>query len=91
MQETFAVNATGPLLLARDLLSSFTDPALVVNMSSSLGSITMNEEDGGGGTPGGLYPYRASKAALNMITRSMAHDFKHKNVSAIAMHPGWVK
>ena len=90
-QETFAVNATAPLLLARDLLPLFTDPALVVNISSSLGSIGMNVEEGGGGTPGGLYPYRASKAALNMITRSMAHDFRHKNVSAIAMHPGWVK
>ena len=51
----------------------------------------MNEAGGGTGTPGGQYPYRASKAALNMITRSMAFDFRHKDVSAIAVHPGWVK
>jgi len=91
MTECFAVHATSPLLLARDLLSAFAEPALVVNMSSSLGSIGNNWEGKGSGTPGGLYPYRASKAALNMITRSMAHDFSHKSVSAIAMHPGWVK
>merc|ERR1712226_1701769 len=37
MSDTFAVNATAPLLLARDLLGTFTDPGLVVNLSSSLG------------------------------------------------------
>lgn len=91
MAEAFAVNVTAPLLLARDLLDEFADPGLVLNVSSSLGSIGMNQPGGAGGAPGGQYPYRASKAALNMATRSMAFDFRHRNVSVLAVHPGWVK
>jgi len=91
MAEAFAVNATAPLLLARDFLDAFADPGLVINVSSSLGSTAMNQPGGGTGSPGGQYPYRASKAALNMITRSMAFDFQHRNVSVLALHPGWVK
>jgi NAD(P)-dependent dehydrogenase (short-subunit alcohol dehydrogenase family) len=40
---------------------------------------------------GGSYAYRASKAALNSISKSMAMDLKEKGVTAIVMHPGYVK
>ena len=91
MADTFAVNTTGPLLLSRELLDVFTNPGLIVNMSSYLGSIELNRPNSGTGSPGGLYPYRASKAALNIISRSMAFDFQHLGVASIAVHPGWVK
>ena len=38
-----------------------------------------------------MYPYRTSKAAVNMMTRSMASDLGKHNVKSIAIHPGWVK
>jgi len=34
---------------------------------------------------------RASKAALNAITKSMAVDLKNENITALALHPGYVK
>jgi NAD(P)-dependent dehydrogenase (short-subunit alcohol dehydrogenase family) len=58
--------------------------ALIVNMSSVLGSIASNVE-------GGLYPYRITKTGLNAATKSMAIDLKGNDIMAISLHPGWVK
>ena len=52
--------------------------------SSQMGSIADNGS-------GGVYAYRASKAALNMVTRSMATDLADKGVTVVAFHPGWVQ
>ena len=38
-----------------------------------------------------MYGYRASKAALNAITRGMAEDMKARGIIVVAMHPGWVR
>jgi NAD(P)-dependent dehydrogenase (short-subunit alcohol dehydrogenase family) len=40
---------------------------------------------------GGHYVYRASKAALNAIMKSMAIDLGARNITAVILHPGWVK
>lgn len=42
---------------------------------------------------GGVYPYRASKAALNMMTRNVSLDLAKNQgqVQAICIHPGWVQ
>jgi NAD(P)-dependent dehydrogenase (short-subunit alcohol dehydrogenase family) len=53
-------------------------------MSSRVGSIAENNS-------GGSYPYRASKAALNLISKSMAVDLKEKEVAMVILHPGIVK
>lgn len=58
--------------------------AAVVNMSSILGSVTLN-------TDGSLYHYRLTKAGLNNATKSMSVDFKQFNILAVAIHPGWVR
>ena len=42
-------------------------------------------------TSGGVYPYRTSKAALNMLTKNMAMDLAKYNIKAVTIHPGWVK
>lgn len=42
-------------------------------------------------TSGGYYAYRASKSALNMITKSLAVDLSKFGINVIALHPGWVK
>ncbi len=92
MEKTFRVNVIGPLMLAKTLLPLMrtkdeTRRALIVNLSSTLGSIGLNE----GRRGGGIYPYRVSKSALNMLTRSFALDLKSSGVDALALHPGWVK
>jgi NAD(P)-dependent dehydrogenase (short-subunit alcohol dehydrogenase family) len=40
---------------------------------------------------GGNYLYRSSKAAANMVVKSLALDLKEKGITAVAFNPGWVK
>jgi NAD(P)-dependent dehydrogenase (short-subunit alcohol dehydrogenase family) len=57
----------------------------IVTLTSILGSIEKNRI-------GGLYAYRASKAAVNAIMRSMAIDLARSHgIKATALHPGWVR
>ncbi|KAI9802161.1 MAG: hypothetical protein M1833_002082 [Piccolia ochrophora] len=83
---TFTVNSVGPLLLTQALLPSLlrAPHPRIGNMSSRVGSV-------GDNSTGGMYAYRASKAALNSISRSMAVDLKEKGVVVVVMHPGYVK
>jgi NAD(P)-dependent dehydrogenase (short-subunit alcohol dehydrogenase family) len=40
---------------------------------------------------GQLYAYGISKAALNMLTRYFATEFKREGIICVALNPGWVK
>ena len=51
-------------------------------MSTAVGSIADN-------TGGGIYGYRASKAALNMIVKNLSVELK--DILVVAIHPGWVQ
>ncbi|OCF32270.1 rossman fold oxidoreductase [Kwoniella heveanensis BCC8398] len=59
--------------------------SLCWSMSARVGSIGDNER-------GGWYSYRASKAAVNQIVRTLDHELINKSSSAIAVgyHPGTV-
>lgn len=85
LMKTFHVNAAGTFLLLRALVPSLRrsrfDPKVVV-MSSRMGSVGHN-------TTGGAYAYRASKAALNSMIRSLSVDVPE--VSFILCHPGRVE
>ena len=95
--KTYSTNAVAPLLFTRTLLPllklgaghNVETGALIVNMSSILGSIKLNHPTMSPGA-GGIYPYRTSKCALNMITRSLSLDLHHLNIKTVAVHPGWV-
>jgi NAD(P)-dependent dehydrogenase (short-subunit alcohol dehydrogenase family) len=82
--ETMRVNALSPILLTVALKENFEPGAKVATLSSQLGSLTENES-------GGMYAYRASKAALNMGIRSLAADLRTQGIVLLAMHPGWVQ
>jgi NAD(P)-dependent dehydrogenase (short-subunit alcohol dehydrogenase family) len=57
----------------------------IVTLTSMLGSVANNRI-------GGLYAYRASKAAVNAIMKSMSIDLaKSHGIAATALHPGWVR
>jgi NAD(P)-dependent dehydrogenase (short-subunit alcohol dehydrogenase family) len=82
----FGANTFGPLLLTQALLANLRAaprPRVDV-MSSRVGSV-------GDNTTGGLYAYRASKAALNSIARSLAMDLRGEGVVVVIMHPGFVR
>jgi NAD(P)-dependent dehydrogenase (short-subunit alcohol dehydrogenase family) len=86
MLHTFHVNAVGPMIVAQrhlDLLRAGGD-SKVVNISSTLGSLTRKSSGGG-------YSYCGSKAALNMLTRTLAFDLRSDGITVAAIHPGWVR
>jgi len=86
MTDAFVTNALGPLLVAQGLVRHglLRSPSLIANLSSKMGSI----QDNGSG---GAYPYRASKAALNAVTKSLAVDLAGDGVGCVVLHPGWVR
>jgi NAD(P)-dependent dehydrogenase (short-subunit alcohol dehydrogenase family) len=81
----FEINAAGPLRLVKALLPNLEQGRrrTIVSLSSGLGSISQNN--------GGWYEYRASKAALNMSTRTLAAELSSEKFIVIALSPGWVK
>jgi NAD(P)-dependent dehydrogenase (short-subunit alcohol dehydrogenase family) len=86
LTKTFETNTFGPLLLTQALLSNLllSKSPKIGNVSSRVGSIADNSS-------GGAYAYRASKAALNAISKSMAVDLKEKGIAVVILHPGIVK
>ncbi|MDA8230486.1 MAG: SDR family oxidoreductase [Magnetospirillum sp.] len=78
------INALGPLLLAEALAPQLTGLKIVAAVSSKMGSVADN-------ISGGVYAYRASKAALDMVVKSLSLDLKERGVVAVALSPGWVR
>jgi NAD(P)-dependent dehydrogenase (short-subunit alcohol dehydrogenase family) len=83
----FAVNATGPALVAKHFLPLLRKdrPAVFAALSARVGSIGDNRL-------GGWHGYRASKAALNMIVKTLAIELARTHPAAVcvALHPGTV-
>lgn len=83
----FAVNAIGPALLAKHLLPLLprTGRAVFAALSARVGSIGDNRL-------GGWYGYRASKAGLNQLLRTLAIELARSRPDAICLglHPGTV-
>lgn len=85
-ETAFAVNATGPALVAQALVPQIRDGGTLVNLSSGLASngLYINPETG-------LDAYSASKSALNMITRRLAAKLEERGIVVAAFDPGWVR
>lgn len=82
----FDLNVCTPQALTELLIDKLeaADGGIVVTLSSMLGSNALN-------TAGSIYAYRASKAAVNSIMKSMGINLAERGVTAIALHPGWVR
>jgi len=80
------VNTIAPFMVTRALRPNLaaTGCAKVAMISSKMGSLSENRT-------GGAYSYRSSKAALNAVTRSLAHDLACNSIAVVALHPGWVR
>ncbi|OWZ09318.1 hypothetical protein PHMEG_00017994 [Phytophthora megakarya] len=91
----FEVNVVGPFLVTRALQPNLKlaaknhGLASVVQISSILGSIGSNDADHAMYFTG-QFSYSTSKAALNMMTRSLAMDLRDSNIAVVAVHPGYV-
>ncbi len=84
--EVFAVNVLGPTRMIERFIDHVaqSEQKKIVCLSSLMGSITRN-------TSGRHYLYRSTKAALNMVVRSLAIDLRDRGVTLVALHPGWVR
>lgn len=83
--DVIKVNTLAPVLVAQALVDNVakSQDKLMVFMSSDLASIQESS--------GGEYIYRSSKAALNMVVATLAHDVKSRGIRTVAMSPGWVR
>jgi NAD(P)-dependent dehydrogenase (short-subunit alcohol dehydrogenase family) len=88
MAQSFAINCTGPALVAKHFLPMLNRErrSVFAALSARVGSIDDNRL-------GGWYAYRASKAALNMIIRNLAIELARTKPGSlcIGLHPGTVE
>ncbi|KAG7379951.1 hypothetical protein PHYBOEH_011703 [Phytophthora boehmeriae] len=91
----FEVNVIGPFFLTRALLPNLqlaakaSGSAFVVQLSSIMASIASNSEQFADYFRG-HYGYAASKAATNMVMRSLSMDLREHNIAVMSIHPGYV-
>lgn len=84
-QSLMLTNALAPVRFATTFLDSLRDDSgVIVFMTSQLGSVARNEG-------GGYDLYRASKAALNTLTRSFVARLGRRKLAVLSLHPGWVR
>ncbi|MBU1335642.1 MAG: SDR family NAD(P)-dependent oxidoreductase [Alphaproteobacteria bacterium] len=87
LARSFAINATGPMLVAKHFLPLLPreGKAVFAAVSAKVGSIGDNQL-------GGWYGYRAAKAALNQLMHTAAIELRRTRPEAICvtLHPGTV-
>lgn len=84
MRRAFELNTLGPLRVQKAVMPNMAKGSKTAVISTGLASIEDN-------TSGGKYAYRASKAAVNMVFKSMAVDLKSKDIAAQCIAPGFVQ
>jgi len=84
LRQQFEVNTLAPLKVTHALLPHLKSGSKIANITSRMGSIEDN-------TSGAYYGYRASKAALNALGKSLAMDLKPKGIAVAQLHPGFVQ
>ncbi len=87
LARAFTINSIGPALVAKHFLPLLPrkGPAVFAALSARVGSIGDNRL-------GGWHAYRASKAALNQLLRTLAIELARQSPEAICvgLHPGTV-
>lgn len=85
---SYAINAVGPILIARHFqpLLSHDARAVLATLSARVGSISDNRL-------GGWYAYRAAKAAQNQLMRTAAIELARRapRLICVSLHPGTVE
>ena len=83
--DVLVTNVVGPYLVSRALLANLKQSGAgkLAFIASHLGSSELAK--------GGIYPYRASKAAVINLARNLAVDLAPLGIAVVALHPGWVQ
>ncbi|MBV8099832.1 MAG: SDR family oxidoreductase [Verrucomicrobia bacterium] len=85
-RDTFEINVLGCARVIRSFLPHLrrSNRPRILNLSSGLGSISERDNFS-------YYAYAVSKAALNMLTRSLAFELAPEGITIVAISPGWVR
>jgi NAD(P)-dependent dehydrogenase (short-subunit alcohol dehydrogenase family) len=85
-QEVLDVNTLGPMRVTEAFLENVarSREKKIVTITSGMGSLADNNS-------GGAYAYRSSKAAVNMVMRSLALDLAPRGIICVVINPGWVR
>ncbi|MBL8200801.1 MAG: SDR family oxidoreductase [Chromatiales bacterium] len=83
---SFAINAIGPMRVTEALLENVaaSGQKKIVTLGSAAGSHGLLNP------PANLYPYRASKAALNLLMHNLALDVAKRGILVGVINPGLV-
>jgi NAD(P)-dependent dehydrogenase (short-subunit alcohol dehydrogenase family) len=79
-------NTMGPMRVSEEFVDQVARSGrkLIVTLTSGMGSLADN-------TSGGSIAYRSSKAAVNMVMRSLAIDLAPRGITCVVVNPGWVQ
>lgn len=93
LKQTFQINFFAVIALTQKLLPLIMKSAAgrIVNLSSIVGSLSIQSMENSPIDPAKAFAYNASKTALNAFTVHLAHELKSSNIKVNSAHPGWVK
>ncbi|MDU2030834.1 MAG: SDR family NAD(P)-dependent oxidoreductase, partial [Escherichia coli] len=91
IKKTFETNFFGAVLVTQSMLPLLrkAPAARIVNISSGLGSLSLNQDPGWAFADTKLIGYNASKAALNMFTVQLAWELKNTRIKVNAANPNF--
>jgi 2-glutathionyl-2-methylbut-3-en-1-ol dehydrogenase len=83
VRRQFEINTIGPLRVTEALAPLLAPDAKVSITTSRVGSLGDNGS-------GGMYAYRISKAAANMVGLNLHHELSKRGIAVLMNHPGMV-
>ncbi len=93
LRKVFDTNFFSQIAVTKALLPLLRKSAAgrIVNLSSILGSLTLQATPGSPIYDAKSFAYDASKTALNAFTIHLAYELKDTKIKVNSAHPGWVK
>ncbi|MGB6193151.1 MAG: SDR family oxidoreductase [Terracidiphilus sp.] len=93
LERVFETNFFAQVALTKALLPLIrkSSAGRIVNLSSILGSLSLQADPKSPIYDAKSFAYDASKTALNAFTVHLAYDLRNTNIKVNSAHPGWVK
>ena len=93
LRDTFEANFFAQVAMTQTLLPliRLSPAGRIVNLSSILGSLTLQSTPGSPIYDFKNFAYDASKTALNALTIHLAYELRETPIKVNSAHPGWVK
>jgi NAD(P)-dependent dehydrogenase (short-subunit alcohol dehydrogenase family) len=93
LQNIFNINLFSLVALTHELLPLLkeSEAGRIVNLSSILGSLSLQASEPSPLAQMRKFAYNASKAAVNVFTIHLAAELKDTKIKVNSVHPGWVK